>query len=215
MLLKILSWWPGVLGFLLRQKLYPFFLKQCGHNVLFGRFVTLRGAQHICIGSGVVINDYATFDASNYKLPGAGITIENNVFIGGGTKLLSLGEKIIIKQGANLGSECRVLADKKIIIEGEALFAAYCRIGGTHSAHSKSPAPDTSKTIIDQQEAQITQIGYGCWLGVRTLFHSGAQIEEGTIIGAHSIVKSRFPQKVVAFGNPAKIVYHRNDNSIS
>jgi len=213
LLLKILSWCPGVLGFLLRQKLYPFFLNQSGQNVLFGRFVTLQGAQHICIGNGVVVNDYAILDASNCKLPGAGIIIEDNVFIGGGTKLLSLGEKIIIRRGANLGSECRVLADKKTIIGGEALFAAYCRIGGTHSKHSK--VSDTSKKNIDQQEDQITQIGYGCWLGVRTLFHSGAQIEEGTIIGAHSIVKSRFPEEVVAFGNPAKIVYHRKNNSIS
>ena len=196
-----------MLGFLLRQKLYPFFLKQCGRNVLFGRFVTLQGAQRICIGNDVVVNNYALLNADNCKAPGTAIIIEDNVFIGGGTKLVSLGERIIIRRGANLGSECRILADTKTVVEEKTLFAAYCRIGGTEPRQPE--LSDIAEESFNQQEDQITQIGHGCWLGVRTLFHSGAQIEKGTVIGAHSIVKCNFPPEVVAFGRPAKIAYHR------
>ncbi len=207
MLLEFLSWCPGALGLLLRQKLYPVFLKQCGRNVLFGRFVKLRGAEKISIGGGVVVNDHALFDAEDFQMPGIGIRIEDNVFIGTGTNIISLGEEIVIKKNANLGSECRVLSDKKTIIEQNVLLAAYCRVGGTR----KKP-PKNKKELhkeVNQAENKITKIGSGCWLGVRTVFHSGVQIGEGTIIGAHGIVENRLPEKVVAVGNPAEILYSR------
>jgi len=207
LLLKFLSWCPGALGLLLRQKLYPRFLNQCGRNVLFGRFVTLRGAKKISIGSGVIVNDHALFDAENYRVPGIVISIEDNVFIGTGTKVISLGEEIVIKKNANLGSECRVLSDQKTIIEENVLLAAYCRVGGTGNEQHKTRKElkkDTSRV-----ENEITEIGSGCWLGVRTIFHSGVQIGEGTIIGAHGVVENRLPQKVVAVGNPAKVLYSR------
>jgi acetyltransferase-like isoleucine patch superfamily enzyme len=206
-LLKFLSWCPGALGLLLRQKLYPCFLKQCGRNVLFGRFVTLCGAEKISIGDGVVVNDHALLDAEDYRVLGIGISIEDNVFIGTGTKVISLGEAIVIKENANLGSECRVLSDNKTIIEQNALLAAYCRVGGTQ--HKRQNNKEDLKKEINQGENEITKIGSGCWLGVRTIFHSGVQIGEGTIIGAHATVEDRLPRKVVAVGNPAKIVYSR------
>lgn len=207
MLLEFLSWCPGALGILLRQKLYPGFLKQCGRNVLFGRFVKLRGAEKINIGDGVVVNDHVLFDAEDFQGPGNGISIENNVFIGTGTKVISLGEKIVIRENANLGSECRVLSDKKTVIEQNVLLAAYCRVGGTQYKRQKNKK-ELHKDI-NQAENEITKIGSGCWLGVRTIFHSGVQIGEGTIIGAHATVEDRLPRKVVAVGNPAKILYSR------
>ncbi len=207
MLLEFLSWCPGALGLLLRQKLYPRFLKQCGRNVLFGRFVTLGGAEKIRIGSGVVVNDYALLDARNYRDSGTGITIEDNVFIGAGTELISFGKEIVIKKNANLGSECRILSDKNTIIEENVLLAAYCRIGGTQYKQQKKK--NESGNGMSQTENEATEIGSGCWLGVRTVFHSGVQIGEGTIIGAHGVVENTLPGKVVAVGNPAKILYSR------
>ncbi|MCK5516832.1 MAG: hypothetical protein KAI39_08160 [Desulfobulbaceae bacterium] len=207
MLLKLLSWCPGALGLLLRQKLYPRFLGQCGRNVLFGRFVTLRGAGKISIGSGVVINDHALLNADSYQMPGIGITVEDNVFIGTGTEIVSLGKKIIIKKNTSLGSDCRIMSDNKTIIEENVLLAAYCRVGGTRYNPQKHGKELNNK--ISQAENEITEIGAGCWLGVRTIFHSGVQIGEGTIIGAHGIVENGLPPKVVAVGNPAKVLYSR------
>lgn len=207
MLLEFSSWCPGALGLLLRQKLYPRVLKKCGRNVLFGRFVTLRGAKKIIIGDGVVVNDHAFFDAENYRMPGIAITVEDNVFIGAGTKVISLGKGIVIRKNSSLGSECRILSDKKTIIEESVLLAAYCRIGGTH--HTRQKNSKELKKERNQVENQTTKIGTGCWLGVRTVFHSGVQVGEGTIIGAHGTVKGRLPGKVVAVGNPATILYSR------
>jgi acetyltransferase-like isoleucine patch superfamily enzyme len=207
LLLELLSWWPGAVGLLLRQKLYPRFLKQCGRNVLFGRFVKLRGANKISIGDGVVLNNYALLDAENYLAPGIGITLEDNVFIGAGTKVLSLGEEILIKHDTSLGSECSILSDNKTIIEDNVLLAAYCRVGGTQ--YQRQTDQEDFKKGTNPLEDEITKIGCGCWLGVRTIFHSGVQVGGGTIIGAHGIVEDRLPAQVVAVGNPAKKLYSR------
>jgi acetyltransferase-like isoleucine patch superfamily enzyme len=207
LLLELLSWCPGAVGLMLRQKLYPLFLRQCGRNVLFGRFVKLRGAKKISIGDGVVVNNYALLDAENYLESGIGITIEDNVFIGSGTEVTSFGNEIIIKKNSNIGSECRVLSDKKTIIEEHVLLAAYCRVGGTEYKRQRNN--EELKEETNQPEDIITKIGCGCWLGVRTIFHSGVQIGDGTIIGAHGIVENGLPAKVVAVGKPAKILYSR------
>ena len=207
MLLELLSWCPGAVGLLLRQKLYPRFLKQCGRNVLFGRFVKLRGAKKISIGDGVVVNDYALLDAENYLAPGIGITLEDNVFIGAGTEVVSLGNEILIKHDTSVGSECRILSDNKTVIEDNVLLAAYCRVGGTK--YERHENKEELKKEANPLENKITKIGCGCWLGVRTIFHSGVQVGGGTIIGAHGIVADRLPAKVVAVGNPAKILYSR------
>ncbi len=206
MLLYFSSWCPGVLGLLLRQKLYPLFLKNCGRKVLFGRFVTLKGARKISIGNGVVINDYAILNAEKHEQNGNGILLEDNVFIGAGTQIVSLGEKIIIKRNSNLGSECRVIADNKSIIDENVLIAAFCQIGGTlnkqHEDHFRNDKNN-------QTDDNCTQIGYGCWLGVRTILRSGVQVGKETIVGAHSVVEDQLPSYIVAVGNPAQLLYSR------
>lgn len=207
LLLELLSWCPGAAGLLLRQKMYPLFLKQCGRNVLFGRFVKLRGAEKISIGDGVVVNNYALLDARKYQGPGVGIILEENVFVGAGTEVVSLGEEILIKHDTNLGSECRILSDKKTVIEDNVLLAAYCRIGGTE--HDRQKGRDGFNKEIYAPEDKMTKIGAGCWLGVRTIFCSGVEIGGGTIIGAHGTVEDSLPSEVVAVGNPAKILYSR------
>ena len=193
MLLNFLRWCPGAVGLLLRQKLYPHLLKKCGRKVLFGRFVTLRGYKNISIGESVVINDYALIDAEEYTGTSTGIHIEDGVFIGAGTKLRCSGEEIVIRKGANLGSECSVFSDRKTVIGENVLLAAYCRVGGMHASE------DDNRT----DRKFTTTIGDGCWLGVRTCLFSGVAVGKGTIIGAHAIVQQGLPAKVIAVGNPA------------
>ncbi len=195
MLLNFLRWCPGAVGLLLRQKLYPRLLKQCGRKVLFGRFITLRGHKKISIGKGVVINDYALLDAEKYTGTGTGILIEDGVFIGAGTKIRCFGEEIVIRKRANLGSECSVISDRKTVIGENVLLAAYCRVGGINTSGEENSTVRKSATTI----------GDGCWLGVRTCLFSGVAVGKGTIIGAHAIVQQGLPAKVIAVGNPAEL----------
>lgn len=206
MILKVLSWCPGLLGLFLRQKLLPFYFKKCGRSILIGRFVSLRGIKKITIGNGVVINDYACLDATYCDSSTSGITIEDNVFIGAGTKVINQGKEIVIQEKANIGSECRIISDRKIVLEENVLLAAYCRVGGTCN---QSQEEATTINRVGQFKNEATRVGNGCWLGVRTLLYSGVQVGEETIVGAHGIVKESLDSRIVAIGNPAKMYYPR------
>ncbi len=195
MLFQFLSWCPGAFGLLLRQIIYPIFLKKCGKGVLFGRFVQLKGANKISIGRGVVVNDRAVLDATQFPIDDTAITVEDSVFLGAGTVVECRDHSVAIQKNSNIGSECRIIADTKLVIGKNVLLAAYCHIGWIEDKNNLGDS--------------TTMIGDGCWFGVRTILYSGNKVGEGTVVGAHSEIKTSLPEKVVAFGNPAIKVYSR------
>lgn len=204
MILNFLSWCPGVLGLILRQKFYPLYLKGCGKSPLFGRFVKLKGVKNITIGDNVVINDWAVIDAGQRFGDENSIRIEDNVFVGAGTEITTFSEDIIIGEKANIGSECRIVSDRKTILEPNVLLAAYCRIGNDENQMTgKEGRLDRSSDDVE------TRIGQGCWFGVRTILRSGVKIGHGTIVGAHALVENNLPANIVAVGKPAERLYSR------
>ena len=196
LVLQLARWFPGAIGLLFRQKLYPYFFKECGNDVLFGRFITIKGFENISLGNCVIINDYSVLDAGKISGKTPSIRLDNNVFIGAGTKLQASGEKILIEKNSNIGSECLIISDNEVLIESNVLLAAYCRVGGTDDPHQKS---QKTKTII----------GSGCWLGVRSIIQSGMTVGKASIIGAHGVVSENIEPMIVAVGNPAHTLYSR------
>ncbi|MCK5070003.1 MAG: hypothetical protein KAR01_05660 [Desulfocapsa sp.] len=200
MLYKFLRWCPGALGLLLRQKLYPLYLKKCGHKVLFGRFVDLRnGKDAISIGAGAIINDFVSLNASSKDSSTSTLVIEDKVFLGTGTTIQVTNGSIKIGSGTNLGSECLVQSDRPVIVEKDVLVAAFCEIGKADQ--------DDQQLVSDKEEQTI--IKSGSWLGVRVKVNAGKKVGEGTIVGAHARVVSDLPGYVVAIGNPAKVLRKR------
>lgn len=207
MLYKLLRWCPGALGLFLRQKLYPGYVKECGRNVLFGRFVDLRdGRDSICIGSGVVVNDFVTLQGCSGKDSDSTLVIEDNVFIGAGTTVELTSGDITIRSGTNLGSGCVVQSAQTVLIEKDVLGAAFCEIGKSNANGDQLPVD--KKPCFDLRKKE-TRIGNGCWLGVRAKIEAGVRIGKGTIIGAHATVTTDIPDHVTAIGCPAKVLRKR------
>lgn len=207
MLYKFLRWCPGLLGLFLRQKLYPRYLKKCASNVLFGRFVDIfDGRDTILIGSGVMINDFVTLHGISERNPGATLVIEDNVFIGSGTTVKMTGGAITIGSGSSLGSSCVVQSDQSVIIGNNVLVAAYCEIGKNYQ-----------KTVFSNARSikGETRINSGCWLGVRAKINAEVKIGRGTIVGAHAMVTTDFPDNVVVIGNPAEVLRRRWENNMN
>jgi acetyltransferase-like isoleucine patch superfamily enzyme len=50
------------------------------------------------------------------------------------------------------------------------------------------------------------RIGKEAWLGAKVTVLRGADIGDGTIVGAHSVVRGVIPPGVVAAGIPARVV---------
>ena len=48
----------------------------------------------------------------------------------------------------------------------------------------------------------------GCWVGANAIILPGVTIGENAVVGAGSVVTKSIPDKVVAVGNPARIIRH-------
>ncbi|NNK94076.1 MAG: hypothetical protein HKP41_06965 [Desulfobacterales bacterium] len=203
---RFLRWCPGALGLLLRQKWYPRLLGQCGHGVLFGRFVDLFQPYRISIGDRVIVSDHVTLDARGYDGDDYGVIVDQDVFIGKATRLTARNSRIVVESGANLGSRCRIVGNLPVTIGENVLLAAYCVIGeGSQDQSDYDPQKGLGAVI----EA-ATVVEPGCWLGVRAELKSGATVRKESIIGAHASVEGEIPAWAVAVGRPAKPIRFRN-----
>lgn len=194
---KILRWFPGALGFYLRQKIYPRLFHSCGRNVLFGRYIDFKQPERICIGNNVVLGDYVVLDASSSPADGCVLSIDDDVLVGMGTTLQLNPAPITIEAGASLSTNCMIQSMLPVHIGRNVLIAAYSTIG--------APPVDKPDNIPQQQ----TEIGSGCWLGARAIITQGVRIGEGSVVGAHGLVETDLPTRVVAVGQPVEIISAR------
>ena len=75
-------------------------------------------------------------------------------------------------------------------------------LGGNHAyTYNKGHLKDY---VNDDHMTRDISIGDGVWIGARTIVLSGAQISEGSIVGAGSLVLNYVPPYVIAVGSPAK-----------
>lgn len=68
---------------------------------------------------------------------------------------------------------------------------------------------DYSDISLPDAAADIT-VGDHCWIGANSVILHGADIEEGAVIAAGSVVTGHIPAYSVAAGIPAKVIKKRN-----
>lgn len=117
----------------------------------------------------------------NYSMDGSMIIIGNNVGISGST--INASSSVTIGDNVNIGSGC-------IITDTD-----------SHPIHwlvrRENTKPALSVPIV---------IGNDVFIGARTIVLKGVTIGDGAVIGAGSVVTKDVPPRVVACGNPARIV---------
>jgi len=92
-------------------------------------------------------------------------------------------------------------AAESVVIEDEVLIAAYVSIFDSDHTLGEHGNP-----VWQPQVTAPVRIGRGSWLGERVTVLRGADIGEGCIVGAHSVVKGRIPDHSLAVGAPARVV---------
>ena len=117
----------------------------------------------------------------NYSTDNAKLTIGNNVGISGST--LNCTKSITIGDNTNIGSGC-IISDTD-----------------SHPIHWLTRRNNTEKA----PKAPIV-IGNDVFIGARCIILKGVTIGDGAVIGAGSIVVKNIPPRVIACGNPAKVV---------
>ena len=196
------------MGLLLRKMYYPRLFSHCGRSVLFGRFIDFHNPGCISIGNHVVIGDRAVLDANRIPSIGDAIRLENQVFIGTSSVLMSCAHPIIVESGANISSHCLIASTLPVRVGSDTLLAAYCSIGGEQpSGCGKNLQPE--KDEKSQLNLGPVNIGSGCWLGVRVEIHKSVNIGDGSIVGAHAKVETDLPEYAIAIGRPAKPIRFR------
>lgn len=60
-------------------------------------------------------------------------------------------------------------------------------------------------------DREPVRIGDDVWIGARVTILPGADIGNGAVIGAGSVVRGKIPPMVVAAGNPARVVGMRGN----
>ena len=119
-----------------------------------------------------------------------------------GCSRISLGKRVIIRPGSMLFADPRE-GGAEIVIEDDVMLGA-----GVHIYVHNHRFDDPQKQIIDQGNypSKPVVLKKGCWIGANSTILPGAIIGENSVVGAGSIVTKDIPDRVVAAGNPARII---------
>jgi acetyltransferase-like isoleucine patch superfamily enzyme len=119
-----------------------------------------------------------------------------------GCSRISLGRRVIIRPGcvlhANSGDE-----GADISIEDDAMLGP-----GVHIYVDQHRFDDPNIPVIDQGDhrAEPVTLKTGCWIGANALILPGVTVGTNSVIGAGSVVTKSIPDRVLAAGNPAKVI---------
>ena len=197
---------PGALGFFLRQKCMPLFMRQCGRSVVWGCAMSIRNPGVINVGKRVLFDDNVQLDAKGKEQ--SSIVLSDGVMVGRNTIVSVKNAHISIGAYTNIGSNCRIASAYNLTIGRQVLVAAYVYIsaGASHSY-------DRCDVPIISQGKKFTDgsivIEDNVWIGAGAKIFGPVRIGRDSIIGAGSVVLSDIPPYSVAVGMPAKVIKER------
>lgn len=113
---------------------------------------------------------------------------------------ISIGQRVIIRPGSMLFADTM---GGVIVIEDDVMLGC-----GVHIYANNHRFDDPNKPIIDQDyyPSKPVVLKKGCWIGANAIILPGVVIGENSVVGAGSIVTKDIPDRVVAVGNPARVI---------
>lgn len=67
-------------------------------------------------------------------------------------------------------------------------------------------SPEARNGLKGPEWAKRIEIGEDCWIGGGVIIVPGVKIGNGVTVGAGSVVTKDLPDRVVAVGNPARVI---------
>lgn len=152
---------------------------------------------------------------------GRGVYVDRNVRFLRYAQNISLGEKVVLKEGGRLcsaqpdarieigawttiGYHVFIFASASISVGRDCLIAPFCYIVDSNHGSIR-------EEIIRKQpmNASPIVIGEDVWLGAYTTVLAGVTIGRGAVIGTGSIVNTDIPEYAIAVGSPVQIKGYR------
>lgn len=108
---------------------------------------------------------------------------------------LIIGDGVFINQGVS------VVASQHIEIGAETMIGDFAAIYDSNYHQIDPDHPDVAAPVT---------IGANVWLGRGSIVLPGSKIGDHTVVAANSVVRGSLPARVLAAGNPAKVVRELN-----
>jgi galactoside O-acetyltransferase len=176
---------PGPLGMLIRRVYYKFALAHLGSNVLIDVGVFLIGSKNISIGDYTWIDTNVRLEAMLGRIEiGSRVHVAANVIIGAR-------ESVIIGDFAAIAAGAKIYANSEVPLPG---------------LHMSGPMiPEQHKSFRSRR----IELGKDSVVGANAVLLPGANLGEGSIIGALSLLNKSVPDWEIWAGTPAKKVADR------
>lgn len=117
-------------------------------------------------------------------------------------------ETLFIGENCEFGDMTHIVAHEKVEIGSNVLVASKCFISDTDHGNYKGINQSSPKTAPNQRQLVTSpvKIGNNVWIGENVVILAGAEIGDGCVIGANSVVKKKIPAYTIAFGSPMRIM---------
>lgn len=115
---------------------------------------------------------------------------------------IKLGARVVIRPGTMLFADPRPNG-AGIVIEDNVMLGS-----GVHIYVANHCFENVNVPIIDQGHSlsESVVLHNGCWVGANSILLAGVHVGENAVIGAGSVVTKSIPPRVLAVGNPARVV---------
>lgn len=151
----------------------------------------------------IACNDYFSMNCRIKANIQARITIDDNIVIEeNGWLSAKRGGDIEIGKSSTFGKDLWLSCDNnhKIVIGNDSMISAYVKIEtGDHKIYDK-------RTNTELKEERDINVGTHVWIGVAAILLSGADVGEGSIVGAKALLKKKVNKNVMCVGSHGKTI---------
>ncbi|MCI8527565.1 MAG: acyltransferase [Lachnospiraceae bacterium] len=189
---------------MVRGKFFALAHKRISHSVFVGSKVKVLEKRMLAVGEKVKLHDGVYIDALSQEgvLLGQGVVLGRNSRIECTGGLQRIGKGIKIGDNSTFGNDCFFGAAGGIQIGNHVVAGQLIRF---HSENHKYS--DMDKLIQDQGVTHKgIRIGSNCWIGAGAVFLDGAEVGDGCVVAANTVITKQFPDNVVIGGVPAQII---------
>ena len=172
-----------------------------------GNRVKLINKKKINIGDNVRIEDGTTIDALSID----GVILGDRVKIGENSRILCSGSLKNLGQGLVIGNDSSFSENTFFGAAGGIKIGRDVISGQNVRFHSENHKFSDLDELIRNQGVTNRGIivGDNCWIGSGVVFLDGAQVANGCVIGANSVVNGIFEENSIIVGSPAKSIKKR------
>ena len=171
--------------------------------IIINKFITTKRLHLINIlNENIIIGSNCYFE-NNILLKATDngkIKIGNNVTISQGVQIIARGGMVKIEENVHIGVGVIIVALEEISIGAGTLIAEYVVIRDQdHIVNSKN-------LISSGFKVNKIKIKENVWIGSKSTILRKSEIEEGAVIGAHTLVRGKINANTLAVGIPAKMI---------